>query len=312
MNEAARQAAARSDQQRYRKERWTPMTARQTISTVLLAGLAITFSACGDRETGQGSGGNSSSANTKPQPEEPKVAEGWGELTLRFVYDGTAPTPRKLPLSGADAPHCAKHAPLDESLLVDAGGGLANVIVYLRPGSGDTVKVHPDYEQLAGQPVKLTNKQCAFTPHVLTLWTRRPLVVSNDDTLGHNTKADLTINDAFNEQISPGKSITKHMSRSERRPVKFVCNSHPWMSGYLLVRDNPYMGVSATDGTLTIRNIPSGHWKFGVWHERFGNLVEVEQDGKHVLWSKGIVKLTIQPGKSNPIVIKVNPKHYGL
>ena len=79
----------------------------------------------------------------------------------------------------------------------------------------------------------------------------------------------------------------------------------------MLIRDNPYMGVSAADGSLTIANIPSGHWDFSVWHERFGKLVEVEQNGQTVLWRRGITRFAIKPGPSDTIEIKVDPKKYG-
>ena len=190
-------------------------------------------------------------------------------------------------------------------------GGLANVFVFLRPRRGEPVKVHSDYEQLVGKPVHLRNKGCAFTPHALTLWTKQPLVIHNDDEVGHNTKADLDLNDSFNDQIPTGKSITKELTKSERRPSRFACNAHPWMGGFLLIRDNPYMGVSARDGSLTIANIPSGHWDFSVWHERFGKLVEVEQNGQGALWSRGIARFAIKSGPSDTIEIKVDPKKYG-
>ena len=56
----------------------------------------------------------------------------------------------------------------------------------------------------------------------------------------------------------------------ERLPGLVDCNIHPWMKGYLLVRDNPYMAVTGNDGSFLIANLPAGEWEFQAWHERSG------------------------------------------
>ncbi len=59
-------------------------------------------------------------------------ADDWGTLTGRFVYDGKAPTPTALSIT-KDQEVCSKPPHLvDESLLVDDKGGLANVVIWAR------------------------------------------------------------------------------------------------------------------------------------------------------------------------------------
>ena len=52
-------------------------------------------------------------------------AADWGTLKGKFVYDGTPPAAAKIDVT-KDAEVCGKHPLVDESLVVDAGGGVAN------------------------------------------------------------------------------------------------------------------------------------------------------------------------------------------
>src|SRR5215471_2062316 len=83
-------------------------------------------------------------------------ATGWGTIKGRFVYEGTPPRPAALTIN-KDAEVCGKHALVDESLLVAADGGLANVVVYARDRK---IEVHPDYAATAKDKVVLDNRDC--------------------------------------------------------------------------------------------------------------------------------------------------------
>ena len=52
--------------------------------------------------------------------------------------------------------------------------------------------------------------------------------------------------------------------------VKFKCDVHPWMTGYLLVTDSPYFAITGEDGAFSIPNVPPDKYTLEVWHERFG------------------------------------------
>jgi hypothetical protein len=52
--------------------------------------------------------------------------------------------------------------------------------------------------------------------------------------------------------------------------VKFKCDVHPWMTGYLVVTDNPFHAVTGDDGSFTINNVPAGTYTVEAWHERLG------------------------------------------
>lgn len=232
----------------------------------------------------------------------------WGTLKGRFIYDGDAPKQEKLNVT-KDVEACTKVHPLDESLVVSSDGGLANVIVYIRPPRGESIEVHPDYKKDADQKVVLNNLHCRFAGHITLLETDQTLVIKNDDPVGHNTKADFfkASSYSFNQQIPAGGSHEVQISRAEGRPVPVQCNIHPWMIGYLLVRDDPYMAVSAEDGTFAIENIPVGEHEFQFWQETSGYLKNVSFTGGQT-GSRGRADLNISAGVNDLGDINVSPE----
>ncbi len=235
-------------------------------------------------------------------------ADAWGTLKGRFIYDGDPPQQEKLNVT-KDVEVCTKDHPLNESLVVGPDGGLANVVVYIRPARGKAIKIHPDYKTDAADKVELNNLHCRFAGHITLLQTDQTLVIGNEDPVGHNTKADFfkASSYSFNQQIPAGGSYEVQISRAEGRPVPVQCNIHPWMIGYLLVRDDPYMAVSAEDGTFTIKNIPVGEHEFQFWQEKSGYLKDVSfQGGKTD--RRGRADLKISSGDNDLGDLSVSPK----
>ncbi|MFV2068899.1 MAG: hypothetical protein ACC645_18185, partial [Pirellulales bacterium] len=196
------------------------------------------------------------------------VAAEWGTLKGKFIYDGKPPVQKKLNVT-KDAKICSEHQPMDESLVVSKEGGLANVVVYIRVKRGKKLKVHPDLKDSGSEPVQLDNLHCRFDPHIALLQTGQKLILKNSDPVGHNTNVFCFKNQPFNLLIPAGQSqeITT-LTKGEPRPAGVACNIHPWMSGYLVVRDDPYMAVSAKDGSFEIKNIPAGEHEFQFWQDK--------------------------------------------
>ena len=193
-------------------------------------------------------------------------AADWGTIKGKFVYKGDVKAEKIVP--NKDTEYCSKHDLVDETVVVGDGGSLANVFVYLNPGRGKKVDVHPDIKPSA-EPKVLDNHFCRFEPHAMTLWTEEKLEIRNsDEGVGHNTNASMLFaNPKFNEQVTGGAPIVKEFSKSESYPSKVACNVHPWMNAYILIRDNPYMAVSGEDGSFEIKIVPAGKHDFAFWLE---------------------------------------------
>ncbi len=190
----------------------------------------------------------------------------WGNLSGRFVFDGVPPIPEKLKIT-SDQPMCGQHDLQNEALLVNPHNkGVQNIIIYLyqnksgarlTPYDSKEVPIHEDYLACEKEVVKLDNKGCRFDPHVALIWNRQKVLLGNSDPVGHNVKIDCRDNLQSNDTIPSGDTIEKQFDKAERFPAPVSCSIHPWMKGWIVIRDTPYMAVTDADGKFEIKK-PSG------------------------------------------------------
>lgn len=228
-----------------------------------------------------------------------KAEQEWGNLSATFLYDGEPPEPRKLKIDKDTG--FVKGPMFDPSLVVDPKTkGVANVVTWLYLARGEEAPpIHASYAELAKQDVVLETRNAQIEPHVVTLWLPQTLVVKNSDPIGHNRKGDFFANPAWSD-LSPGDAtFKKRMYKEERRPMPLACNIHPWESGYLLIRNNPYMAVSDTQGKLLIKNIPAGKRTFILWHELLGFVKEPKRGGEVHKLEYGRLTVDIKPGDND-------------
>ncbi|MGD9636251.1 MAG: hypothetical protein AB7G28_09680 [Pirellulales bacterium] len=233
------------------------------------------------------------------------AAAGWGTIKGKFVVDGAAPTAK--PIDASKDAYCAKHdpPPIDQAVVVDASGNLANVVVFLRPARGKKVDVHPDFNATKDTPAVLDNHGCMFVPHISLVRVGQPFIIKNSDPVGHNTNVKLMKNGATNTTIAAGEENKRVLTKAEAMPLPVDCNIHPFMHGYVLVKDDPYMAASAADGTFEIKNIPAGKHEFEFWQETAGRLKNLKYSGG-ALNRQGRTELTIKDGETIDLgVIKV-------
>lgn len=214
----------------------------------------------------------------------------WGSLKGRFVVEGKIPDPKPLPVTKDQ--FCIDEHPLDESIVVGEDGELANVVVFIRQGRRDKVEVHPDYAAQLSEPVVLDNVGCHFLPHVMVVRTGQPMTLKNSDPVGHNTNLGV-----FNQIIPSGGESQTKIDRASPLPISVSCNIHPFMKGFVLVQDHPYMAVSAADGTFEIENLPTGKRGLTFWHELPGALKDLKV-GSRSTDRKGQAEVTIKNGET--------------
>jgi len=177
-------------------------------------------------------------------------------------------------------------------------GGLKNIVATLSRGRDTSpIPIHESYLEHARDNVVLDNKKCRFEPHVTLLWTPQTLLVKNSDPVGHNTKIETFANPPINDIVPAGASVGKLFPKAERRPSSVACSIHPWMTGWLVVRDDPYFAVSDKDGNLEIKNLPEGEWTIQFWQEESGYVQDVKVGGRKTEWKRGSVDVKIENGK---------------
>ncbi|NLF72232.1 MAG: carboxypeptidase-like regulatory domain-containing protein [Candidatus Anammoximicrobium sp.] len=223
-----------------------------------------------------------------------------GDLKARFVYDGDPPV-RKPAVITADQDFCCKQNILEEHVVVNpANRGLANVIVWLYLARKDAPPtIHPSYAETEKAEVHLDCDGCRFEPHAQVLRTTQTLLIRNLNPIGDSAKIDTLSNPPINIVIPIKGQWRQAFPNAERMPARVSCSLHPWESGWLLVKDNPYMAVSDADGSFVIKNLPPGKWTFQFWHEQAGYLTEVKFQGKTTAWKRGRAEFEIKPGEND-------------
>jgi cytochrome c oxidase cbb3-type subunit 2 len=170
---------------------------------------------------------------------------------------------------------CGLRSPLiDESLLVDPRGGLANVVVVVEGAAPPAA---------AAPPVTIEQKNCTFVPHVTTAGLGAELTITNDDRILHNVHAFREGQTAFNLAMPVrGQKIRRPLDQPG--VLRLQCDSgHTWMSAFIVVVPHPHHAVTRTDGSFALEGLPPGTHRVTFWHETLGKRevgVTVEAGGR--------------------------------
>ena len=85
-----------------------------------------------------------------------------------------------------------------------------------------------------------------------------------------------------------GLTVTKPIGAAGT--VRLVCNTHPWMRGWMIVTDDA-AAISGADGRFSLDNIPPGSYELRLWHESLKSAPQ---------------KITVTAGK--PTILSVHMK----
>jgi len=175
-----------------------------------------------------------------------------GTVTGIVTTNAAAPRPVRVTM---DQRVCGD-ALQDEAVIVDRAGHLANAVVTL-----GGVKA-----RAAAASAGVMNEKCRFSPHVQIVRPNATITTSSKDPILHTTNAvSVTGKNLFNVAVPvPGINITKPLAGPGI--VRLVCNTHPWMRGYIVVTDE-MTAVTGADGKFTLGDLPAGAYELRIWHE---------------------------------------------
>ena len=193
----------------------------------------------------------------------------YGQITGKVTLKGDPPEPPQIKAISTVA-QCAelhKDPRYEDNLVVSDKNEIANVIVFIQPAAGQTLK-GPQKET----PVVIDQKGCMYSPHVIAVQTGQPVMVKNSDPFLHNVHALCIDNTAFNfAQVNVSEKKIEPFTAVETFQVK--CDVHPWMKAVVRVFDNPYFATTDEKGQYSIdtKGLPDGKYTVVAWQEVYKN-----------------------------------------
>jgi plastocyanin len=173
-------------------------------------------------------------------------------------------TPPEMPLTKRQAdPFCAKTPMKEEEVIVGPGGGLKNVVVRVTKGASGSYTA-------PSTPVTVDQSACMYRPRVQAGMVGQPLLIKNSDQTLHNVHGYKGASTLFNQAEIPGMPPLAKRLPDADQVLKFKCDVHPWMTGYVAVASNPFFAVTGDDGSFRITGLPPGSYTLEAWHERYG------------------------------------------
>jgi plastocyanin len=135
----------------------------------------------------------------------------------------------------------------------------SGVVVWLEPLSGPSPapRVHK---------VEMVQKGKRFTPHILAIGVGATVDFPNYDPIFHNAFSNYD-GQIFDVGLYP-PGTSRSVTFRREGIVRIFCNIHPTMSAVIVVLKSPYFAVSGKTGDFSIPNVPSGSYRFHVFHER--------------------------------------------
>jgi plastocyanin len=135
-----------------------------------------------------------------------------------------------------------------------------NVVVWLTP-----IGAQPMTKFVPKQPMRLTQHNKSFEPHLLVVPVGAIVQFPNRDPFFHNVfslfegkRFDLGLYEA---------GTTRNVS-FDRPGISFIfCNIHAEMSAIVIALETPYYGISNRKGEIVIPKVPAGHYTMRAWSE---------------------------------------------
>src|SRR5712692_5588926 len=135
-----------------------------------------------------------------------------------------------------------------------------NVVVWL-----STIGVQTAAKPFPNHPLRLTQHNKSFEPHLLVVPVGSVVQFPNRDPFFHNVfslfegkRFDLGLYEA---------GTTRNVS-FDRKGVSYIfCNIHAEMSAVVIALDTPYFGISNRKGEVVIPQVPAGRYTMRVWYE---------------------------------------------
>jgi plastocyanin len=120
-----------------------------------------------------------------------------------------------------------------------------------------------------------------FIPTVAAIRLGDTVDFPNNDKVWHNVYSKGGATEFDLGLYPPGKTRSQRFDKPG--VSRILCNAHPKMEAFVVVKDHPFFSSTDSRGLYEIKNIPRGKFRVEIWHpnlELRSETVEIARDGQ--------------------------------
>lgn len=127
----------------------------------------------------------------------------------------------------------------------------------------------------------MDQREMKFIPRVIAILAGTKVSFPNNDKTWHNVFSTSEAKTFDLGLYAPGKS--REITFDKPGVVKILCNVHPDMETYVVVKAHPYFSATDKQGGYQVKALPLGKYRLEIWHPEFGTKVvpfEMAREGE--------------------------------
>ena len=160
-----------------------------------------------------------------------------------------------------------------------AGKPAPDTVVSIEGLSKEQIKTQMSHTK--PQKKIIDQRNLKFLPTVAAITVGETVDFPNNDKSWHNVYSKGGANDFDLGLYAPGKTRSKKFDKVG--VSRILCNAHPNMEAFVVVKDHPFYSATDSRGNYEIKNVPLGKVRVEIWYpnlEVTSETVEIVRDGE--------------------------------
>ena len=148
-----------------------------------------------------------------------------------------------------------------KGVITISGKPAVDAVVSIEGLSNDQVKTAMSHAK--PQKKIIDQRDVKFVPTVVVITVGETVEFPNHDKSWHNVYSKGGANDFDLGLYAPGKTRSKKFDKPD--VSRILCNAHPNMEAFVVVKDHPFISTTDSRGNYEIRNVPVGKLRVEIW-----------------------------------------------